>query len=278
MTLAGTVPAETIPLRVLSLGAGVQSTTLALMSARGDLPRLDGAIFADTGSEPAAVYLHLDWLETQLPFPVYRVSRPGPSLARLAIDVATKPIKRTASPPWYTKAPNGMLPRQCSSEFKRDVIARKVRDLLGLGPRQRAPKGKLVEQWLGISRDEMQRMKDARQAFVSNVFPLIGLGFNRRDCLRWLAERQYPRPPKSACIFCPYHTGEQWRDMRDNAPEDWAAACAFDEAIRPGFFGMEGQAFVHRQMVPLAEADLSRSPPGQTEFGFVEECEGICGT
>ena len=53
----------------LSLGAGVQSTVVAFMSARGELPPLTAAIFADTGWEPSAIYRHLDWMETQLPFP-----------------------------------------------------------------------------------------------------------------------------------------------------------------------------------------------------------------
>jgi hypothetical protein len=51
---------------ILSLGAGVQSTTLALMTARGDLspgfPQPTAAVFADTGWEPASVYRHLRWL------------------------------------------------------------------------------------------------------------------------------------------------------------------------------------------------------------------------
>ena len=60
-------------LRVLSLGAGVQSTTLALMIEKGEIPMVDAAIFADTGAEPQNVYDHLDWLEKQLSYPVYRV-------------------------------------------------------------------------------------------------------------------------------------------------------------------------------------------------------------
>lgn len=62
-------------LRVLSLGAGVQSTVMAIMAdegAFGDKP--DCAIFADTGWEPKGVYEHLDWLEGVLSYPVYRVS------------------------------------------------------------------------------------------------------------------------------------------------------------------------------------------------------------
>ena len=64
------------PLRVLSLGAGVQSTTVLLMSLAGDLPPLDAAIFADTGSEPDAVYAHLEWLAERMAdadVPLYRV-------------------------------------------------------------------------------------------------------------------------------------------------------------------------------------------------------------
>lgn len=66
-----------IRLRVLSLGAGVQSTTLALMAAHGEVgPMPDCAIFADTHWEPGSVYDHLEWLMSPnvLPFPVYVVS------------------------------------------------------------------------------------------------------------------------------------------------------------------------------------------------------------
>lgn len=61
-------------LRYLSLGAGVQSTTLALMIEHGEVPAVDCAIFADTGWEPRAVYEHLTWLEGVLSYPVHRVT------------------------------------------------------------------------------------------------------------------------------------------------------------------------------------------------------------
>ena len=61
-------------MRVLSLGAGVQSSTLALMIEKGEVPMVDAAIFADTKSEQKAVYDWLNWLEAQLSYPVYRVS------------------------------------------------------------------------------------------------------------------------------------------------------------------------------------------------------------
>jgi hypothetical protein len=52
---------EAAPVHIISLGAGVQSSTMALMAARGlILPRPIGAIFADTQDEPASVYRWLD--------------------------------------------------------------------------------------------------------------------------------------------------------------------------------------------------------------------------
>lgn len=267
-------------LRILSLGAGVQSSTVALMSARGDLPRLDFAVFADTGWEPAAVYRHLDWLETQLPFPIIRARRDGLDLGAHAIKIATTPRYREASPPWFARASDGsmsMLPKQCSKEFKTRVVYREVRRLLGLKPKQRGPKGIAVEAWIGISLDEAHRMKPAEPPYIRNCWPLIDLRMSRRDCKQWTVERQLRQAPKSSCIFCPFRGDQQHREMRDHAPEDWQRLVLFDHAIRPGFYGMEGEAFVHRSGVPIDLVDLSTwADRGQPDL-FGEECEGACG-
>ena len=42
-------------LTVISLGVGVQSSTMLLMAAKGELPNVDCAIFADTGYEPKSL-------------------------------------------------------------------------------------------------------------------------------------------------------------------------------------------------------------------------------
>ncbi len=265
--------------RVLSLGAGVQSSVLALMSARGDLPRLDAAIFADTGWEPIAVYEWLDWLEKQLPFPVLRVRRSGPDLGQHAMQIAESPVTRTASPPWFTADPDGFLPKQCSKEYKTRVVTGELRRQLGLKPRQRGPKRPVIEQWIGMSSDELERLRNrGDQPFIHVRYPLVEARMNRRDCLRYMEERQLPAPPKSSCIFCPYRGNDQWRAMRESAPADWAMAVAFDAAIRPGFHGMQGSAFVHRQRVPLDQVDLDRNDDPQGRFGFANECEGVCAT
>jgi len=46
-------------MNILSLGAGVQSSTVLLLSCRGERPTLEAALFAETQWEPKAVY---QWL------------------------------------------------------------------------------------------------------------------------------------------------------------------------------------------------------------------------
>lgn len=142
-------------LRCISLGAGVQSTTMALMAAAGEIsPMPDCAIFADTGWEPREVYAHLERLEKALPFPVYRVNN-GNIRESIQKQAGTKE-GRFASVPWWTMGPDGRRAlgrRQCTKEFKLVPIARKQRELVGAKPRQRLPIG-AVEVWIGISVDE----------------------------------------------------------------------------------------------------------------------------
>jgi hypothetical protein len=45
--------------RLLSLGAGVQSTAVLLLACDGAIPPFDAAYFADTGWEPKPVYANL---------------------------------------------------------------------------------------------------------------------------------------------------------------------------------------------------------------------------
>jgi hypothetical protein len=89
-------------MRILSLGAGVQSTTLLLLSANGELPKLDAAIFSDTGWEPRAVYEHLDKIEEQIAnpagIPIYRVNN-----GNLRNDVLNP--NKMRSVPAYTAGP-----------------------------------------------------------------------------------------------------------------------------------------------------------------------------
>lgn len=271
------------PLLVHSCGMGVQSIAIALMAEKGLLgEKPDCAIFADTQAEPAHVYRWKEWLEQNVSWPIYTVTHGD---MRAAILASSKPnfTGRFAGPPFYTTVANqdraGMLRRQCTREYKIAPINKKIRELVGLKPRQRAPKGKvLARQWIGISWDEAQRMKDAPQHWLKNEFPLIELGKTRLHCLEWLQEQGLNElPSKSACTFCPYHDDATWLRMQETDPAAFEDACKVDEAIRIGVRGTTENLYVHRSLVPLREVDFSKPDDGQGRFTFMDECDGMCG-
>lgn len=260
-------------IRVLSLGAGVQSSTMALMIAHGELPMVDAAIFADTGAEPQLVYDWLDWLEKQLPFPVYRVD--GGNLRDRIMRRVRREKTGSGGPPFFT-TPNGMLPRQCTRDHKLVPIERQQRRLIGLKHGQRGPKEVVAESWIGISADEAIRMKPSRLAFMRNVYPLVDRGMTRWHCLEWMQKNGYPRPPRSACTFCPYRSDEEWKTLKESSPDAFADAVAMDEAIRNGFVNSTEKLFVHRSKIPLKDVDF-RSASDLGQLDFINECEGMCG-
>lgn len=261
-------------MRLLSLGAGVQSTTLLLLAAEGRLGPLHGAIFSDTGWEPRAVYEHLDRLEREVAqpadIPIYRVS--SGNIRADALD----PDHRFASMPLFVRnadGGDGMTRRQCTSEYKLKPIKRQVRALLGYVHPTPVPRGMHAEQWIGISRDEFGRAKDSGIGYLKSVFPLLDLdgaadgraGWTRADCLRYLRARNWASTPKSSCIGCPFHGNAQWRQLRDKTPEEWADAVEFDHAIRAGNARgnaqakpLLGEAYLHRSRRPLDQAPIDR--------------------
>tara|TARA_R110002074_G_scaffold8347_2_gene34658 strand:+ start:1852 stop:2550 length:699 start_codon:yes stop_codon:yes gene_type:complete len=214
---------STIKLRVLSLGAGVQSTTLALMAAHGEIgPMPDCAIFADTGWEPRAVYEHLAWLRSPnvLPFPVHIVS--DGNIREGLVNGARG--ERWASIPAFTRSASGkvgIIRRQCTKELKIVPIRRKVRELVGIAGK-RSPDHPVVEQWIGISFDEIARMKMSMEPWQVNRFPLVEMGMARRDCLPGWSGTAIPRrrrvPVSAAPITATVYGGRCARKTRMPSP------------------------------------------------------------
>ena len=265
-------------MHIISLGAGVQSSTMALMAARGEItPMPDCAIFADTGAEPQEVYDWLDWLEKQLPFPVHRVMWKEGLTRNIEDSLAGG---RFASMPAFTESATsagGMLRRQCTREFKIQPITQKVRELVGLKKGKHAPRNEvLVSQWIGISRDEIQRMKDMREKWIDGRWPLLELKMTRWHCLEWMQKNGYMEPPRSACVYCPYHSNAEWQHLKNNYPEAWEEAQRIDALIRDGVPGTKEKLYLHRDMKPLAECNLT-TPESAGQISWLDECEGMCG-
>jgi hypothetical protein len=167
--------------------------------------------------------------------------------------------------------------RQCTRDYKIAPIQKKLRELAGFKPRQRIP-ADTVEQWIGISTDEIQRMKDAPEKWCNNRWPLIEKHMSRWHCLRWMRDNGFNElPRKSACTFCPYHDNKTWREMKANDPKSWEQAVAVDKHIRDDFRGTTSKIFIHRSLKPLDEADLSDPAKDQIVMDFGDECDGMCG-
>ncbi len=251
------------------------------MAAVGDIgPMPHVAFFADTQAEPQAVYAHLHQLRglNSLPFPIRVLTRGSlRESVRLSMNSTGQ---RFASVPFFVKGAHskkeGQGRRQCTREFKLDPLWAAIRAELGVKPRGRVPKGIVVETWVGITTDEIQRASASRHLWEHKRHPLIELNMSRGDCIEWLKRHELPIPVKSRCVFCPYTSNAEWRRIKADDPDQWADACKVDAFIRRGRMGgMRGEQFIHRSCEPLATADLRAPDPRQGSMGDL--CEGMCG-
>ena len=271
---------------VLNLGAGVQSSCLALMAAKGEItPMPDFAVFADTQAEPQSVYDWLDWLEAQLPYPVYRVTKGNLTDESLKVhqrkDGSGERVNNLI--PAFGILPNGTktaaIGRKCTNDYKILPILNKIKALCGV---TRGQKEVTVTQWIGISWDELQRMKNARFHWTTHRFPLIELRMTRRQCLEWMQSNGYPEPPRSACVYCPFHSDTEWRRLRNDEPLEFIKAIDFDKKLRAAHTNhnkrMNMEVYLHNSCKPLDEVDFdSDEDKGQQTWDFQAECEGMCG-
>lgn len=282
---------------ILNLGAGVQSTALYLMFAEGLLtPSIDVAIFADTGDEPQAVYDHLDWLRS-LNGPRILIRSKG-SISEHLSRGENSTGQRFASIPAFTlrsggdaRRDRGQLRRQCSKEYKSEVIERAIRrDVVGLKPRQRIPKHIQITQVFGISLDEAGRAKRIERRLSKSakwsrpVFPLISLGMTRAACRVFLSERVPHKTPRSACWHCPFHSDTEWQHLKDSDPTSFSKAVELDRILRqPGRIvnrGLNQPLYLHSSCQPLDSVTFSpETDPraAQLSLSFTAECEGMCG-
>lgn len=274
---------------VLNLGAGVQSTALYLLAREPDSKlRFDLAIFADTGEEPASVYAHLDHLKS-LDRPEIRVRSAG-KLGDDLIHGRNSTGQRFVSIPAFTVNENGkvgMVRRQCTSEYKIETVNRAIRrELLGLKPRQRVPKDVVVHQYFGISTDEAARAERAKKRFAGIKhtvphWPLIEMGWSRKDCVEYLRGKLPYETPKSSCVFCPFKTNQSWRYMKQTDPAGWNRAVEIDAALRDkdsvATRGFRQQLYVHRSCVPLPLIDFDTLVPSTLDPMATGECHGMCG-
>ena len=271
---------------VLSLGAGVQSSCLALMAAKGEItPMPDFAVFADTQAEPQEVYDWLDYLESQLPFPVYRVTKGNLTEESLKVHMRRDGSGERVNNliPAFGILPNGTktaaIGRKCTADYKIKPIYAMIKELCGV---KRGQKNITITQWIGISYDELQRMKESQNKWAQNRWPLIERRMTRQACLSWMRDNGYAEPPRSACYYCPFHSDTEWRRLRDTQPEYFQKAIKFDNQLRDRHKNhnkrMNMTVYIHNSCKPLSDVDFdSDEDKGQQVWDFQVECEGMCG-
>jgi hypothetical protein len=250
------------PLRVISLGWGTQSFTLAAMVALGEMEPVDYAIHADTKRERSTTYAFAKkwtpWLEQHGVKVVTVCSAPDGVID----DWGGLFI------PAYTigEGVKGQLRRQCTQRWKIVPMRRFL---------QQVRKGKKIDQLLGITLDEVTRVSPSGVKYIQNIYPFIDLKMSRWDCIRWLQAHGLEVPTKSACYFCPYHSRNEWREIKKTDPRDWKKALQTDKKVRrarPPY-----DLFLTDQRKPLDLADFDNQvDKGQLSL-WENECAGICG-
>ncbi|HJZ11552.1 MAG TPA: hypothetical protein VJ521_05355 [Acidobacteriota bacterium] len=246
------------PIHIISLGAGVQSSAMAIMACHGLIkPMPDCAMFADTGDETRETYLWIKELSRLVTFPV--ISLKGPRLS----DMIVNEWGHSQIPAFYLnkKGEAAIGRRQCTKYFKVIPIRRELR--------VRYP-GRNIVLWQGISLDELSRMKDSGRQWLEHRFPLIELRKTRGDCDAYLKTVTSWRVPKSACVYCPFKEPARWRESTKR-PEEMATINRVEAVLTPR------NEYLTPKLKPISHIDFSSEEDrGQVNM-FNNECEGMCG-
>lgn len=248
--------------RVIAWGRGVPSTTMAVMSALGDLEVVDAVLHCDAGWEHYGTYDVGDYFSGWL-------TRRGVHVEVLATgDIRREGCDEHVHMPLWTET-GGPLQWQCTRHFKVAPQRRRMRELLGYDPsRAPAPPAGSIEQWIGYTFEERHRMRPSRRQYVVSRWPLIERRMTRRDCIDYLRAHGLRIPPPSSCVGCPFKSAERWRLT---CAGDMDEAIAFDEGIRGNpLMGKGGlmadRLYVYKPQgglpVALAEADFDLGRDG----------------
>jgi Phosphoadenosine phosphosulfate reductase family len=248
---------------VLSFGGGVQTVAMLRMVIAKEMPRPDVVVFADTGDEKVATYRVLDREQRQ-------AERAGIAFVRVDNGVKLSDAMKRGDgvfSPAFTRSERGpgrMPFKSCTGRWKIEPIRRYLRS-------------KGVERanvWLGMTTDEIHRVKPADVQWAANTHPFIERGVRRAECEGVLANLGL-RPVKSACVHCPNRTRRGWETIRA-VEADWTRAVAVDDAIRNA--QPDCETFCHTDRAPLTEV-VQEPPPTLfplDETDMADECEGVC--
>lgn len=260
-------------MKILSFGAGTQSTALALMACENVLamrdgkpiphpaiPIYDAVIICDLGAEPSWVRVQTDFVKNvcgHCNIPFYEIE------THLYQDlIENYGRKRTVAIPWWTKRPDGkegkIGKRACTADYKIERVAQFARwNVLGYkkGQKTRTEDIKAHEMHIGFSAEESSRISENPNKLFNSRYPLIELGLTRADNYRYTLDVWGLDTKASACLFCPYHQNYFFQYIKEHEPESWQKAVEIDNILRDRkpYYPMEVEMFVSRSRKRLED-------------------------
>ena len=255
-------------INVISLGAGKQSSYMLLTALEGAYKfKPDLAIFSDTGCEPDYVYSYVEWLKdyvkTKYNFDIVIVS--AGNIVEDTLNYLQGKRKRVAALPLRLSGNGGLIMRQCTNDYKIAPLRKHLQTIRN---------GNKIRLWIGISLDEIERIKDSSVKYIENYYPLIEKQIRIDRIIHWFSENNMREPGKSACLICPFHSDNYWKMFKKQFPDEFEKACQFDDAIR-NYPNLKRQTYLSKHLKPLREIDFSMQPSLFPEL--IEECNGLCG-
>lgn len=218
---------------VLSFGGGVDSSTLIAIDLNRNkassligvsrhhldelFPSPDYYVFSDTGAESRKTYENVRLTSDILQKhgrKLTTVRREGETITQWCLRLGVVPLM-----------PGGS--HVCSLKFKGEVMAKWAKNI-GL---------ENITWQIGIEADETNRSSrftKPKGDSTEYVYPLIDLGLTREKCIFLLDALGWHEIEKSSCVFCPYKTESELRQMYMHDRNAWELCvdieAAFEEA------------------------------------------------
>lgn len=218
-------------IKVFSYGGGVQSTAALVLAAQGkidyttflfcnvgdDSENPDTILYVRNVAMPYAQAHNLDLIE---------LSRPNETLLGRITGEANRGYVIPAYTPTKQDRTDGAPgKRNCTQDFKVEVVAKWTKE-------HGATKATPTVIGMGISLDEIGRMKPSSISWETFDFPLIDLRLDRLGCMNTIRQAGLPVPPKSSCWFCPYHRLSVWQEMREDKPDLFWKAVELEKTLQ----------------------------------------------
>ena len=193
-------------MRVLSMGAGVQTTAMLLMWR----DKYDYVIFADPGDEMPETYWYIsEYLKPYAGEKWITVKREGKSLYDDCYDKKEVPF---------------IQHRQCTRQFKIDPINKMLKQL---GATKQNPA--IVD--IGISSDEASLLASSKfeKPYERKNYPLATNHISREKCKEIIKEHGWPIPNKSGCYYCGFQSRHELRKLQRTHPDLYRKAMELEK-------------------------------------------------